>query len=321
MIGLHSALNARLREQCWLQHRQAGRRWRIGWWAACSVALTAGILFGWVEASGFGWIERCLQWPLLCVGVGAGMGWLWMQRRLQAAWHAWRAGWWAAQPLPAGVHGIAMGLLAMLLALPLMAGLALPLAAVAWRHPQSASRWLLALLLLGIVIGSVASIGMALRPASTRPRSGLIPRRTPVFGIGWLQGARPSLPAVLHWQQREAMQHWRTGHAAAWIVLPLLAMPGSTPPGTLIGAMLGLGSAIWCAGGLRAAWQTRQALTRLLAATPCDPVRIRAAAWRYPLFVALAGVAMAGLACWLADVSFVWLAAWMALALLAAVGG
>ena len=51
---------------------------------------------------------------------------------------------------------------------------------------------------------------------------GLIPRRTPVFGIGWLQGARPSLPAVLHWQQREAMQHWRTGHAAAWIVLPLL---------------------------------------------------------------------------------------------------
>ena len=125
--ALAAALRARLHEHWWLQCRRS--TWR-GWlWGGISAGLAASILSGWLDESVAAWIERWLQWPLICVGLGAGMAWLAIQRRLQAAARGWHAGWWAALPAPAGLHGIALALMAVLSAMPLVAGLALPLAA------------------------------------------------------------------------------------------------------------------------------------------------------------------------------------------------
>lgn len=319
--GLSTALSARLREQWWQLRRRSGVRWQWGLSALAVTVVTAWVLSGHLDAVSTAWIDRVLQWPLLCVAVAAAIAWLGILRRLQAAARSWYRGWWAAQPAAAGLHGIAISLLALSLAMPIVMGLAVPLLAIGWRHPQAPWHWLLGVLLLGVLIGIAASAWMALRTASIQPDAMRIPRRTPLFGMGWLQGMRPDLPGVLHWQQRQATQQWRTGHGAAWIVLPLAVIPSSTSPGAVLGMMLGLGSANWCAGGLRAAWQARASVIRLLAATPCEAARIRHAAWRYPMFVALAGLTMAAVASAMTSAPASLMLAWLAVTVLMAVAG
>src|SRR5690348_5649622 len=247
--------------------------------------------------AGYGWFVAA--GALLALGGSYSI----THQRLLAATERWRFGWCGTLPV---ARGATMSTLLFVAAAALFAALAF-VTALLFAASVSAPRgadfvYAAAGIDLALIIGSALAAGRALRRAAHGTRAEGI--REPLFALPWLND--PRLPHLLDWQRRSALVRWRSGGNFVLVGLVLAGVPQGPVLHEVVGLVL-LALALTRLGvAMRASADSTRDATRLTAAIPFDPYRVRRAALRYPAIGAFSTAVLAAVGAALVHPSIAW---------------
>lgn len=262
----------------------------------CCAAVACGDFHG-----GYGW---CLAaGALLALGGSYAIA----HQRLLDATQRWRFGWCGALPVARGATTPTLLLAAASALLMALAFVTALLFAVSLSASHGADlAYAVAGIDLALVVGSALAAVRALRRGARGTRAHGI--REPLFALPWLND--PRLPHLLDWQRRAALVRWRSGGNFILVGLVLAGVPEGPVLHEVVGLVLLALSLTWLAIAMGACADSTLDATRLMAAMPFDPHRVRRAALRYPAMGASGAAVLAAIGAALAHPSFALWCGW-----------
>lgn len=252
-----------------------------------------------------------------CLAAGAllalGGSYAIAHKRLLDVAERWRFGWCGALPIAPGATAVTLLLsTAAALAASLAFITALLLGVSLFATHRGDLAYALAGIDLALVVGTVVAVARVFRPGAAARAHHAAGIREPLFALPWVDDAR--LPHLLDWQRRAALVRWRSGGNFILVGLVLAGVPRGPVLHEVVGLVLLALSLTWMAVTMGACADSTLDATRLLAATPFDPHRVRRAALRYPAIGACGAAVLAAIGVALAHPSIALWCGWAACA-------